>query len=106
MHAFYPTQASETYLPGDLIYAATDLFNDDAGDDGCSAVPEASPGALLAADGTRGMIVNVGRPEAAPGQLIYLVSFETGPERVLGLPFGCLPDELTQSQPPSTGQEE
>ena len=40
--------------------------------------------------------VNIGRPEAAPDQVIYLVSFETGPERELGLPFGCLPEEITQ----------
>jgi nitrogen fixation protein NifZ len=87
------------YFRGDLVYAACDLFNDAAQEDGSSAMPEAAPGALLAAAGTRGMIVNVGRPEAAPEQVIYLVSFETGPEKELGLPFGCLPEELTQLEP-------
>ena len=76
--------------------------------DGTSAVPEAAPGALLAAAGTRGMIVNVGHVEEAPEQLLYLVSFETGPEsadsgrrgkRELELPFTCLPEELTQVEP-------
>jgi nitrogen fixation protein NifZ len=90
------------YFRGDLVYAACDLFNDEALEDGSSAMPEAEPGALLAAAGTRGMIVNVGHPEAAPDQVIYLVSFETGPEsggrRELGLPFGCLADELTQDE--------
>jgi nitrogen fixation protein NifZ len=90
------------YFRGDLVYAACDLYNDEAQEDGSSAMPEAAPGALLAAAGTRGMIVNVGHPEAAPDQVIYLVSFETGPEtdgrRELGLPFGCLADELTQDE--------
>lgn len=87
------------YFRGDMVFAATDLFNDEAVDDGGSSVPEAAPGALLAAAGTRGMIVNVGHPEAAPENVIYLVSFETGPDKELGLPFGCLPEELTQNEP-------
>lgn len=85
------------YFRGDMVFAATDLFNDEAVDG--SVLPEAAPGALLAAAGTRGMIVNVGHPEAAPEHVIYLVSFETGPDRELGLPFGCLPEELTQNEP-------
>lgn len=89
------------YFRGDLVYAACDLYNDEGSEEygSQSAVPEAAPGALLAAAGTRGMIVNVGHPEAAPEQVIYLVSFETGQERELGLPFGCLPEELTQVVP-------
>ena len=87
------------YFRGDLVYAAGDLYNDVAQADGSSAVPEAEPGALLVSAGTRGMIVNVGHPEAAPDQVIYLVSFETGEDRALGLPFGCLPEELTQEVP-------
>ena len=88
------------YFRGDMVFAATDLFNDDAVGDAGSILPEAAPGALLAAAGTRGMIVNVGHPEAAPENVIYLVSFETGPDRELGLPFGCLPEELTQNEHP------
>lgn len=91
------------YFRGDLVFAACDLFNDEAGEDGSSAMPEAAPGALLAAAGTRGMIVNVGHPTAAPEQVIYLVSFEGGPDRELGLPFGCLPEELTQRDPADRG---
>ena len=87
------------YFRGDMVFAAHDLFNDEATEDGSSPMPEAAPGALLAAAGTRGMIVNVGHPQAAPEQIIYLVSFETGPDNELGLPFGCLPDELTQVPP-------
>ncbi len=84
------------YRRGDLVLSAVDLFNEEAAEDGSSAVPEAEPGALLAAAGTRGMVINVGHPSAAPDVVIYLVSFETGPERELGLPFGCLEEELTQ----------
>lgn len=91
-----PSTPTYDYFRGDMVFAAVDLFNDEAAEDGSSTMPEAAPGALLAAAGTRGMIVNVGHPEAAPEHVIYLVSFETGPERELGLPFGCLPDELTQ----------
>lgn len=96
-----PTQAGPhyDYFRGDMVYAAHDLFNDGPDDTGGSVVPESAPGALLAAAGTRGMIVNVGHPEAAPEQVVYLVSFESGEDQALGLPFGCLPEELTQVAP-------
>jgi nitrogen fixation protein NifZ len=94
-----PARPAYEYFRGDLVYAACDLYNDAAQEDGSSAMPEAEPGALLAAAGTRGMIVNVGHPEAAPEQVIYLVCFETGADRELVLPFGCLPEELTQVEP-------
>ena len=86
---------SEGFQRGDMVFAATDLFNDGPAEDGTSLMPEAAPHALLAAAGTRGMVVNVGHPEAAPEETIYLVSFETGADKELGLPFGCWPDELT-----------
>jgi nitrogen fixation protein NifZ len=89
------------YLRGDMVFAAVDLYNDEAAEDGSSLMPEAKPGELLAAAGTRGMIVNVGHPEQAREIAIYLVSFETGPNKELGLPFGCLPEELTQRAPPT-----
>lgn len=91
-----PTSHYE-YHRGDLVFAAADLFNDELAEDGTSLMPEAAPHALLAAAGTRGMIVNVGHPTEAPEVVIYLVSFETGESKELGLPFGCLPEELTQT---------
>jgi nitrogen fixation protein NifZ len=93
------TTPYEQYQRGDMVFAAVDLCNDELADDGSSLMPEAAPHALLAAAGTRGMVINIGHPVAAPEQIIYLVSFETGEERELGLPFGCLPEELTQQQP-------
>ena len=96
------TQAHYDYFRGDMVFAAVDLFNEEVDENGESMMPEAAPGALLAAAGTRGMIVNVGHPESAPEQVIYLVSFETGPLngsiRELGLPFGCFSEELTQTE--------
>ena len=93
-----PAMPNYAYFRGDLVYAATDLYNDGPQADGSSGLPEAKPGALLAAAGTRGMVVNVGHPERAPGEVIYLVAFEGAEDRELGLPFGCLPEELTQDE--------
>jgi nitrogen fixation protein NifZ len=91
------SKSAYAYLRGDMVFAAVDLFNEEVAEDGSSLMPEAEPGALLAAAGTRGMIVNVGHPTEAPDEVIYLVSFETGPDKELGLPFGCFPEELTQA---------
>lgn len=73
--------------PGDMVYAATALYND-------GGIPGAPERALLAAPGTRGVLINVGHPQEQPGSAIYLVRFE-GEGRVLGPPVGCLPEELT-----------
>lgn len=80
---------------GEMVFAATDLFNDDLTEDGSSVIPDVEPNALLAATGTRGVVVNVGHVAEQPKQAIYLVRFETGPERALGAPIGCMPEELT-----------
>ncbi len=90
----------DTYQPGDRVFAALDLFNDPLEDTGESAIPGLNPGVLLAPAGTRGMVVNVGRAEAAPEDEIYLVSFETGPNGKLAEPIGCLASELSY-QPPA-----
>lgn len=82
---------------GDMVFAATDLYNDELAEDGSSLLPETEPNALLAATGTRGVVVNVGHVTELPEQDIYLVRFETGPEQTLGLPIGCLPEELSAS---------
>lgn len=82
---------------GDMVFAATDLFNDELAEDGSSLIPDTEPNALLAAAATRGVVVNVGHVAEMPKQEIYLVRFETGPAGGLGLPIGCLAEE------PSTG---
>lgn len=80
---------------GDSVFATQDLFNEALEETGGSAIPGLDPGALLAAAGTRGMVINVGHAEAAPEAEIYLVRFETGPEGQLAEPIGCLADELS-----------
>ena len=89
-----------TYQPGDRVFAALDLYNDPAEDTGESAIPGIRAGDLLAAAGTRDMVVNVGHAEAAPEDEIYLVRFETGPNGSLADPIGCLAGELAYQPPP------
>jgi nitrogen fixation protein NifZ len=79
---------------GDMVYAAVDLLNDVVEDTGAGGLPGLDPDSLLAAAGSRGVIVNVGHAEAQPEVDIYLVRFETGPDGVLGEPIGCLAEEL------------
>lgn len=81
------------FQPGDLVYSRCELFNDDG------AIPDVPAGARLAPAGARGMIVKSGYAEADPECKIYLVRFE-GEDRELGLPIGCLADELTQDEEP------
>ncbi len=76
------------FVIGDLVYSRQDLFND-------GGIPDLEEGALLAAAGTRGVVVKEGYVEAQPELRLYLVRFE-GVDQLLGPPIGCLPEELTQ----------
>lgn len=73
--------------PGDLVFAAMEVRND-------GGVPGMGEEEVLATPGTRGVIINIGHPEEDPDATIYLVRFEDG-DRNLGMPVGCLPEELT-----------
>lgn len=75
--------------PGEVVFAAEAIYND-------GSLPDVEEGALLAAPGTRGVVVKTGHVEAVPEVAIFLVRFE-GPDAVLGPPVGCLADELTQA---------
>ncbi|OYY93934.1 MAG: nitrogen fixation protein NifZ [Hydrogenophilales bacterium 28-61-23] len=79
---------------GDLVFAAIDLHNDPLEETGEGGVPGVAANELLAAAGTRGVVVNVGHAEADPKQDIYLVRFETGPDGNLAEPIGCLAEEI------------
>lgn len=81
---------------GDMVFAATDLFNEAVEETGESAIPDIDADALLVASGTRGVVVNVGHAKELPDAEIYLVRFETNPDGTLGEPIGCLDDELTE----------
>lgn len=83
---------------GDMVFAAEDLFNEPVEETGESGIPGVAPGELLAAAGTRGVVVNVGQTEAVPCQEIYLVRFENGPDGTLEEPIGCLSEELSGSK--------
>lgn len=85
----------EQYNLGDMVIARIDLHNDPLEETGESAIPGIPPNDLLAAAGTRGVVVNVGHAEADPHQDIYLVRFETGPDGKLAEPIGCLAEEIT-----------
>lgn len=80
---------------GDMVYAAQDLYNESLEETGESSIPGVEPDALLAAAGTRGVIVNVGHAKEMPDEDIYLVRFEIDAEGTLAEPIGCLSDELT-----------
>lgn len=86
------------YQMGDMVYAAQDLYNDPIEETGESAIPGLIPGDLLAAAGTRGVVVNIGQPEALPEMDIYLVRFETGADGSLSEPIGCLAEELRHGE--------
>lgn len=82
---------------GDMVYAAQDLYNEALEETGESAIPGAEPDELLAAAGTRGVVVNIGHAQEMPEEEIYLVRFEIDAEGTLAEPVGCLADELSES---------
>lgn len=77
--------------PGDMIYAATDVFND-------GSLPGVESEARLAVAGTRGVLVNTGHFEEDPETLLYLVRFED--ENLdLGPAVACWAEELSTRSP-------
>ncbi|MET0004099.1 MAG: nitrogen fixation protein NifZ [gamma proteobacterium symbiont of Ctena orbiculata] len=76
----------EDLQPGDVVFAASHIFND-------GGIPDVPEDELLAEPGTRGVIVETGHLEEAPERLVYLVRFEDR-ELNLGPPTGCWPEEL------------
>lgn len=76
------------YIVGDCVYAR-ELIRNDGG------MPGLAPDAIVASAGTRGVVAQVGHPEAEPRQTIYAVRFEDA-DGNLGPAVGCLPEDLTQ----------
>jgi nitrogen fixation protein NifZ len=72
--------------PGDLLYAAATIVND-------GGIPDIDEGAVLAENGTRGVLINRGHLEENPARELYLVRFEKASGE-LGPPTGCWPEEL------------
>ena len=82
---------------GDMVFAAQDLYNEALEESGESAIPGVEPEALLAATGTRGVVVNVGHAKEMPDEEIYLVRFEMDVDGTLSEPVGCLTGELRET---------
>ncbi|MES9990914.1 MAG: nitrogen fixation protein NifZ [Candidatus Thiodiazotropha sp.] len=80
----------EQLNPGDMVYAASHIYND-------GGIPEIADDALLAKPGTRGVIVETGHLEEAPQRSVFLVRFEDK-DLNLGPPTGCWAEELSASQ--------
>ena len=81
----------ETLEEGDMVYANIDFRNDGSLD----GLPD---DALLAAAGTRGVIVRKGHLEEDTERSVFLVRFEDA-DRNLGMPIGCWAEELRAEQP-------
>ena len=76
----------QTLEPGDTVYATHELRND-------GSIPGLPENELIAASGTRGVLVNIGHFEEQPDVTLYLVRFENE-DLTLGPPVGCWPDEI------------
>jgi len=81
-----PATGTQRFIVGDCVYAREAIQND-------GGVPDLASDALLAAPGTRGVVVQVGHTEAEPQQTLYAVRFEDAAGS-LGPVVGCLPEEL------------
>ncbi len=73
--------------PGDMVFAAADIFND-------GSIPDMPTDMPIASRGTRGVILNSGHLEEQPQQQLFLVRFETQ-DLELGPAVGCWPHELS-----------
>jgi nitrogen fixation protein NifZ len=73
--------------PGDMIFAATHVYND-------GSVPGVDTDARIAAAGTRGVLINTGHLEEEPDKILMLVRFEDD-NLDLGPPVACWPEELS-----------
>lgn len=76
----------ESIAEGDVVYAATAIYND-------GGLEDVAENALLAAAGTRGVLVRKGHLEEDETRSVFLVRFEDA-ERNLGPPIGCYAEEL------------
>ena len=76
--------------PGDIIYAREDVLND-------GSHPELAENSVIAAAGSRGILVNTGEieidEETQEKREIFLARFEDETKE-LGPPVGCWPEEV------------
>lgn len=81
--------AMENVQPGDMIFAATNIYND-------GSVPDYPEGMQFASTGTRGVLINTGHLEDQPGKTLFLVRFENDHQE-LGPPVACWSNELSEA---------
>lgn len=81
--------ALENLQPGDMVFAATDIYND-------GSLPDLPQDTRFASTGTRGVLINTGHLEEQPSKVLFLVRFEDA-NNELGPPVGCWPDELSDA---------
>jgi nitrogen fixation protein NifZ len=81
----------KTFEPGDTVYATQELRND-------GSIPDLPANELIAKEGTRGVLINVGHFEEQPNLTLYLVRFEHS-DLSLGPPVGCWPEEIRSIEP-------
>lgn len=79
-----------SFEPGDTIFAATELTND-------GSIPGLAEKALVAKQGTRGVVINIGHFEDQPNRELYLVRFENE-DLSLGPLVGCWPEEIVPAE--------
>jgi nitrogen fixation protein NifZ len=82
--------------PGDTVYAAQELRND-------GSIPDLPENQLIAEEGTRGVLINVGHFEEQPNVTLYLVRFENQ-DLSLGPPVGCWAEEIRSMSPTNDEQ--
>ena len=82
------------FQPGDIVFSIAEIRND-------GSLPDFPEDALIASEGTRGVVINEGHLEEFPDKTLYLVRFD-GAKDVLGPAVGVWPEELTQE--PLQGQ--
>lgn len=79
---------NDPMLPGDIVFAACDIYND-------GSFPDREMNELLVASGTRGIVLNQGHLEDNENQEVFLVQFQIGSGLdELTPPIGCWPDDL------------
>ncbi|MCU0779791.1 MAG: nitrogen fixation protein NifZ [Akkermansiaceae bacterium] len=76
----------EVLEEGDVVYAATAIYND-------GGLEDVAENALLAPAGARGVIVRKGHLEQDEARRVFLVRFEDV-EKNLSEPIGCWAEEL------------
>ena len=78
---------AEYLQPGDTVVSAQAIYND-------GSFPGYADNELLVAEGSRGVLINIGHIEEQPNKAVFLVRFEHPTTRELGPEIGCWAEDL------------